>query len=207
MTDENLEEGGADLEQDATEILLAELEALKSENVALKEQALRYAAEVENVKRRTEREMNDARAFAIQRFTRDLLGVADILARALQSAPKDIEDAAFKNFVLGIDMTEKELSQAFEKNGVKKVNPLRGDKFDPNLHQAVMEVPAEDVTGGAVVNVMQTGYELFGRIIRPAMVATAAKTSANSAAASAAATSAYAHESDASEDPAVDTKA
>ncbi|WKL58496.1 nucleotide exchange factor GrpE [Asticcacaulis sp. ZE23SCel15] len=206
MTDENLEEGGADLEQDATEILLAELEALKNENVALKEQALRYAAEVENVKRRTEREMNDARAFAIQRFSRDLLGVADILSRALQSAPKDIEDAAFKNFVLGIDMTEKELSQAFEKNGVKKVNPLRGDKFDPNLHQAVMEVPAEDVTGGAVVNVMQTGYELFGRIIRPAMVATAAKTSANSAAASAA-TSAYAHEFDTGEDPAVDTKA
>ncbi|WAC47116.1 nucleotide exchange factor GrpE [Asticcacaulis sp. SL142] len=206
MTDENLEEGGADLEQDATEILLTELEALKSENAALKEQALRYAAEVENVKRRTEREMNDARAFAIQRFSRDLLGVADILARALQSAPKDIEDAAFKNFVLGIDMTEKELSQAFEKNGVKKVNPLRGDKFDPNLHQAVMEVPAEDVTGGAVVNVMQTGYELFGRIIRPAMVATAAKTSANTVAA-AAATSAYAHETDTSDDPAVDTKA
>jgi molecular chaperone GrpE len=206
MTDENLEEGGADLEQDATEILLAELEALKSENVALKEQALRYAAEVENVKRRTEREMNDARAFAIQRFSRDLLGVADILTRALQSAPKEIDDAAFKNFVLGIDMTEKELSQAFEKNGVKKVNPLRGDKFDPNLHQAVMEVPAEDVTGGAVVNVMQTGYELFGRIIRPAMVATAAKTAANTVAA-AAATSAYAHEADTGEDPAVDTKA
>ncbi|MDC7676671.1 nucleotide exchange factor GrpE [Asticcacaulis machinosus] len=206
MTDEHLEEGGADLEQDATEILLAELEALKAENAALKEQALRYAAEVENVKRRTEREMNDARAFAIQRFSRDLLGVADILTRALQSAPKAIEDAAFKNFVLGIDMTEKELAQAFEKNGVKKVNPLRGDKFDPNLHQAVMEVPADDVAGGTVVNVMQTGYELFGRIIRPAMVATAAKTATNSAAASAA-TSAYAHETDTGEDPAVDTKA
>lgn len=205
MTDENLDANGTDLEQDATEILLAELEALKSENAALKEQAMRYAAEVENVKRRTEREMNDARAFAIQRFSRDLLGVADILSRALQSAPKAIEDAAFKNFVLGIDMTEKELAQAFEKNGVKKINPLKGDKFDPNLHQAVMEVPADDVAGGTVVNVMQTGYELFGRVIRPAMVATAAKTAANAAAA--AATSAYAHEADTSEDPAVDTKA
>ena len=175
MSDDNdLPEG--DLEQDATQLLNAELERLQAENAALKDQAMRYAAEAENIKRRAEREGNDARAYAIQRFARDLLGVADVLTRALSSTPADIADPAFKNFVAGIDMTEKELTQAFEKNGVKKIAPVKGDKFDPHLHQAVMEQPSTDVEGGSVLMVMQAGYELFGRVIRPAMVAVAAKT-------------------------------
>ena len=157
--------------------LEAEIERLKVENQGLKEQALRYAAEAENTKRRAEREQNDARAFAIQRFARDLLGVADVLTRAIMSAPKEIADPAFKNFVAGIEMTEKEMISAFDKNGVKMIAPLKGDKFDPNLHQAVMEQPATDVEGGCVIMMMQTGYELFGRVIRPAMVDVAAKTS------------------------------
>ncbi len=165
-----------DLEQDGTELLNKQLEELQAENAALKEQALRYAAEAENTKRRAEREANDARAFGIQRFATSLLGVADVLTRALSSVPADITDAAFKNFVNGIDMTEKELSGAFEKNGVKKIAPLKGDRFDPNLHQAVMEQPSIEVEGGQVIMVMQAGYELFGRVIRPAMVAVAAKT-------------------------------
>ncbi len=165
----------ADLEQDATELLNAELEKLTAENAALKEQALRYAAEADNVKRRAEREMNDARAFGIQRFATGLLNVADVLSRALSSVPAEITDPAFKNFVAGIDMTEKELAGTFEKNGVKKISPLKGDKFDPHLHQAVMEQPSTDVEGGGVIMVMQAGYELFGRVIRPAMVAVAAK--------------------------------
>jgi len=168
--------GGLDsdqLEQAATDILNSEVEALKVENAGLKEQALRYAAEAENTKRRAEREMNDARAYAIQRFARDLLGVADIFQRALSSAPPAIDDPAFKNFVAGIEMTEKELSGAFERNGVKKIAPMKGDRFDPNLHQAVTEQPSEDVVNGAVLMLMQPGYELFGRIIRPAMVAVA----------------------------------
>ncbi len=165
-----------DLEQDGTELLNKQLEELQAENAALKEQALRYAAEAENTKRRAEREANDARAFGIQRFATSLLGVADVLSRALSSVPADITDAAFKNFVNGIDMTEKELSGAFEKNGVKKIAPLKGDRFDPNLHQAVMEQPSTEVEGGQVIMVMQAGYELFGRVIRPAMVAVAAKT-------------------------------
>ena len=165
--------GYADLEQAATDILNAELEALKTENVALKEQALRYAAEAENTKRRAEREMNDARAYAIQKFAQSLLGVADIFQRALGSVPVDITDPAFKNFVAGIEMTEKELAGAFERNGVKKIAPMKGDKFDPNLHQAVTEQPADDVANGAVLMLMQSGYELFGRVIRPAMVAVA----------------------------------
>ena len=99
-----------------------------------KEKALRAAADAENTKRRAEREANDARAYAIQKFARDLLGVADNLSRALQAAPKDSQDQGMKNLVLGVEMTEQELVQAFERNGLKRVHPARGDRFDPNLH-------------------------------------------------------------------------
>ncbi|WP_443748866.1 nucleotide exchange factor GrpE [Asticcacaulis solisilvae] len=170
----------SNLEEDGTALLNKALEELQAENAQLKEQAMRYAAEVENVKRRAERESNDARAYGIQRFATSLLNVADVLSRALSSVPADIADPAFKNFVAGIDMTEKELAGAFEKNGVKKIAPLKGDRFDPNLHQAVMEQPSTEVEGGGVIMVMQAGYELFGRVIRPAMVAVAAKTAAAS---------------------------
>ncbi len=155
---------------------------LLAENAALKEQALRYAAEAENTKRRAERESNDARAYAIQRFGRDLLEVADNLSRALQAAPRDHPEAGVKNLVLGIDMTEKALLQAFERNGLKSVSPARGDRFDPHLHQAVMEQPDPSLPPGSVLSVMQNGYELFGRIVRPAMVAVTPKSAATSAA-------------------------
>src|SRR3954471_4781254 len=108
-----------------------EIEALKLEVAALKDQALRYLADAENTKRRAEREMNDARAYAIQKFARDLLGAADNLSRATAHSPKDSTDAAVKNFVVGIEMTEKELQGAFERNGLKKIDPPQGEKFDP----------------------------------------------------------------------------
>ena len=152
-----------------------EIAALKAEAVGLKEQALRYAAEAENTKRRAEREANDARAYAIQKFARDLLGVADNLARALAHVPGDSGDPAVKNFVLGIEMTEKELQGAFERNGLKRIAPARGDKFDPHQHQAMMELPGTEVAPGAVIEVMQPGYDLLGRLLRPAMVVVAAK--------------------------------
>ena len=152
-----------------------EIEALKLEVAALREQALRYAAEAENTKRRAEREMNDARAYAIQKFGRDLLGVADNLSRATAHSPKDSTDAAVKNFIIGVEMTEKELQGAFERNGLKQIAPAKGEKFDPHLHQAVMEQPATDVAAGGVITVLQAGYELMGRLVRPAMVAVAAK--------------------------------
>jgi molecular chaperone GrpE len=154
--------------------LEAMLDALQAENAALKDQVLRVAADAENAKRRAEREANDARAYAIQRFARDLLGVADNLSRALQHEPAG-EDPVVKNFVLGVELTERELSQAFERNGLKKVEPAKGAKFDPNLHQAMMEQPAPDVEPGSVIQVMQAGYELMGRIVRPALVVVAAK--------------------------------
>ena len=144
-----------------------------------KDQALRAAAEAENVRRRTEREMNDARAFAITRFARDVFAVADNLARALQAVPKDAVDPAVKNLAVGIELTEKALHNAFEANGVKRIEPVPGEKFDPNKHQAMMEQPSAEVAPGAVIQTMQAGYELFGRVIRPAMVAVAAKTAAS----------------------------
>jgi len=152
-----------------------ELTALRAETAALKEQILRFAAEAENTKRRAEREANDARAYAIQKFARDLLGVADNLSRALAHEPAETADPAVKNFVLGVEMTEKELQGAFERNGLKKIDPLRGEKFDPHRHQAMMEQPGMEVAAGGVLEVMQPGYELLGRLVRPAMVVVAAK--------------------------------
>lgn len=172
IDDDDMSANGFDPEGDAD---AAAIEALKIENAALKDQALRYAAEAENTKRRAEREMNDARAYAIQKFARDLLGVADNLARAMQHAPTDATDPLVKNLAIGLEMTEKELIGAFERNGLKRVEPAKGAKFDPNFHQAVMEQPSEDVAGGGVIQVLQAGYELFGRIVRPAMVIVAAK--------------------------------
>lgn len=151
-----------------------ELLALRAENQALKDQVLRIAADAENTKRRSEREANDARAYAIQKFGRDLLTVADTLARALAS-PHESADPVLKNFVIGMEMTEKALQSAFESNGLKKIDPAQGEKFDPHQHQAVMEQPSTEVAAGGVIQVLQPGYDLLGRLIRPAMVVVAAK--------------------------------
>ena len=151
-----------------------DIEALRAEAAALKEQVLRYAAEADNTRRRAEREANDARAYAIQKFARDLLGVADNLSRALAAHPQSSEPVV-KNFIVGVEMTEKELQAAFERNGLKKIHPAKGDKFDPHQHQAMMEQADTEVAPGAVVEVMQPGYELLGRLVRPAMVVVAAK--------------------------------
>ena len=171
----------ADWEADSPSVD-AEVEALQAEVQALKEQVLRYAAEADNTRRRAEREANDARAYAIQKFGRDLLGVADNLDRAMAAAPAESGDAAVKNYVIGVEMTAKELLSAFEKNGLKKIEPAKGEKFDPHKHQAMMEQPGTDVEPGGVIQVLQAGYELLGRLLRPAMVVVAAKTGAQPAA-------------------------
>ena len=157
---------------DIADAAAEEIIALKAEIQALKDQMLRVAADAENAKRRAEREANDARAFAIQKFGRDLLTVADTLDRAL-AAP--VDDPAVKNFVVGMEMTQKSLISAFENNGLKKIDPPKGEKFDPHQHQAMMEQPSTEVGAGAVIQVLQPGYELLGRLIRPAMVVVAAK--------------------------------
>jgi molecular chaperone GrpE len=153
----------------------ADLAALQAEVAALKEQVLRFAAEAENTKRRAEREMNDARAYAITKFSRDLLGVADNLSRAIAAHPADSGDAALRSFIQGVELTEKELLSAFDRNGLKKIEPAKGDKFDPHKHQAMMEQADSDVAPGAVIQVLQAGYELLDRLVRPAMVVVAAK--------------------------------
>lgn len=177
MTDEQTpaEDVAFEADQASWEDASQEIEALKLEVAALKDQALRYAADAENTKRRAEREMNDARAYAIQKFARDLLGVADNLSRATAHSPRESQDAAVTNFIIGVEMTEKELLGAFERNGLKKIDPGKGEKFDPHLHQAVMEQPSDEVSAGGVIQVLQAGYELMGRLVRPAMVAVAAK--------------------------------
>jgi len=164
---------------------LAPLDQVIAERDEWKDRALRAAAEQDNLRRRTENQLNDARAFAIQRFAKDLLGVADNLSRALQAAPKDAEGAA-AGLVTGLELTEKSLLGAFESNGLKRVAPAAGEAFDPHLHQAMMEQPSETVPGGAVIQTMQAGYELFGRTVRPAMVVVAAKGSGPKAAAASA---------------------
>ncbi|MFN4296457.1 MAG: nucleotide exchange factor GrpE [Brevundimonas sp.] len=154
---------------------LGPIDALIAERDEWKDRALRAVAEADNVKRRAEREMNDARAYAITRFARDLLGVADNLSRALQAAPRDNTDAAVGGLVTGLEMTEKSLLSAFETNGLTRVAPEAGEAFDPNLHQAMMEQPSDTVAAGQVIQTMQAGYALFGRVVRPAMVVVAAR--------------------------------
>ena len=153
---------------------LAPLDAVIAERDEWKDRALRVAADMENLKRRAETQQNDARAFAIQRFAKDLLGVSDNLERALTAAPKDAEGAT-AGLVTGLELTQKALLQAFEANGLKRVAPGPGEAFNPHLHQAMMEQPSDAVPGGTVIQTMQSGFELFGRTVRPAMVVVAAK--------------------------------
>src|SRR5262245_37134267 len=131
MSEENTPEGAEPMGLDDGD----ELAVARAEAAALKEQVLRFAAEAENTKRRAEREANDARAYAIQKFARDLLGVADNLSRAMAAQPGEGDATAVKNFVLGVEMTEKELLSAFERNGLKRIDPQKGEKFDPHKHQ------------------------------------------------------------------------
>jgi molecular chaperone GrpE len=163
----------ADLAEDAA---FDAFDTLSAENAALKEQILRYAADAENTRRRAERAANDARAYAIQKFARDLLAVADTLGRALATPPAG-EDAGVRNFVVGVEMTQKALLSAFESNGLKSVSPAAGDRFDPHHHQAMMEQESPDLAPGAVIQCLQPGYELLGRLVRPAMVVVAARSS------------------------------
>ncbi len=173
MSEDFVAADGDDVDDEAS----GEIEALRHEVAALKDQALRYAAEAENTRRRADREINDARAYAISKFASDLLGVADNLARAMQHAPRDAADPLVKNLAIGLEMTERDLLTAFDRNGLKALEPVIGARFDPHQHQAVMEQTSEAVAPGGIVQVLQTGFELFGRIVRPAMVVVAGKDS------------------------------
>lgn len=154
---------------------LGPIDALIAERDQWKDRALRAVAEAENTKRRAEQQNNDARAYAIQKFARDLLGVADTLERALAVDLGGSEDPAVANLVKGLELTHKSLLQAFESNNLQRVAPEPGEAFDPHLHQAMMEQPSDTVEGGKVIQTLQPGYALFGRTVRAAMVVVAAK--------------------------------
>lgn len=146
---------------------------LKAEVAELKDKLLRALADTENLRRRAEREKQDASQYAVTGFAKDLLNVADTFHRALDSvAPEVRENDAAKAFIEGVELTGRELQRVFEKHGIQQVRP-EGEKFDHNFHQAMMEVPTDDHAPGTVVHVMQTGYVLNGRLLRPALVGVA----------------------------------
>jgi molecular chaperone GrpE len=151
------------------------VEALAREVAEYKDRLLRTLAEMENLRRRTEREIVDARHYGISSFARDILAVADNMDRALQALDADLRekaDAGTKALLDGVELTERELLKVLEKHGVKRFEPI-GERFDPNLHQAMYEVTDPSVTAGQVVQVVQPGYMIADRMLRPALVAVA----------------------------------
>ena len=148
---------------------------LEAEKMDLKDKLLRTLADMENLRRRTEREVADARAYAVTNFARDMLNVADNVRRAIESVPTEAgaaAEGAFKGLIEGIDLTERDLLKTLERHGVKKLEP-EGQKFDPNLHQAMFEVPNPNVPSGTVVQVVQSGYVIGERVLRQALVGVA----------------------------------
>jgi molecular chaperone GrpE len=148
---------------------------LEAEKADLKDKLLRLMADMENLRRRTEREVADARTYAVANFARDMLNVADNVRRAIESVPEEAKasaEGAFKGLIDGIDLTERDLLKTLERHGVKQLDP-QGQKFDPNVHQAMFEVPNPDVPNGTVVQVVQSGYVIGERVLRPALVGVA----------------------------------
>lgn len=171
-------EARADADAEAAEDALLDDDAvnplveLQVANNAMKDQMLRLAADMENLRKRTAREIHDARTYATTNFARDMLAVSDNLRRALDAIPADAlaeGDAGLKALAEGVEMTERAMLLALERHGVKQLSP-EGQKFDPNFHQAIFEVPNPDVPNNTVVQVVQTGYVIGDRVLRPAMV-------------------------------------
>ena len=162
---QNEEENGEPIEEDVKE---TEEEKLKEEIKTLKEEKIRVLAEMENLRKRLDREKVD--------FARDILSPGDNLERALSAINKEeAHPQSIKNLIEGLLMVKKELSSALEKNGITKIDTLNS-KFDPNLHQAMMEIENNDLEEGVVVQEIQTGYMMYDRLLRPAMVGVSKKT-------------------------------
>lgn len=147
--------------------LKAEIEALQQELAETKEQALRTVADAQNVKRRAEKDAENARKYALEKFAGELLVVADNMERAIDSADAEVE--GLKPLLEGVELTQKSLLAVFEKFNIEQLSP-EGEPFDPQLHQAMSMVPNPDVEPNTVIAVMQKGYNLNGRLVRPAMV-------------------------------------
>ena len=150
----------------------AEIERLEAEKAELTDRLVRLAAEMDNLRKRTERDVADARKYAVTRFAADMLVVGDNLRRALEAAPADRResDEDLKALADGVEMTAREMDRLLEKNGIARIAAL-GERFDPHLHQAMFEVPDGSVPPGTVVQVVQEGYQIGDRVLRAAMVA------------------------------------
>ena len=147
---------------------------LRAEAADFKDKLLRAHAEVENIRKRSEREKEETAKYAITRFARDIVNVGDNFQRAIDAVPADAvqQDSALKSFLEGVTLTERELLNVLERYGIRKMAPIN-EPFNPHLHQAVMEMPRTDVPAGTVVQVFQAGYTIEDRVLRPAMVVVA----------------------------------
>ncbi|MEM8587503.1 MAG: nucleotide exchange factor GrpE [Pseudomonadota bacterium] len=167
---EDLQDG---LEEAAEPSVEDDLRAALAENEKLRDQLLRTLADAENTRRRAERDREEATKYGISKFAKDLLTVADNLRRALEAVAQTADAAdALKALAEGVAATEREMLAVFERNGMEKIDPA-DEPFDPNVHQAMFEMPGTDKPAGTVVQVMAPGYQLHGRLLRPAMVGVA----------------------------------
>ena len=149
------------------------LAAAEAEAAEYKDRALRAMAEVENIRRRAQREAEESKKYAVTGFARELVNVADNLRRALAAVDQTkVQDDVMKNLLTGVEATERELLAAFERNGIRRIDP-KGEKFDHNLHQAIFETENTGQPPGTVTEVLQTGYTIADRLLRPAMVGVA----------------------------------
>ncbi|BCH53088.1 nucleotide exchange factor GrpE [Agrobacterium vitis] len=149
--------------------------ALQAENAELRDRFLRLAAEMDNLRRRTERDVKDAKSYAVTAFARDMLAVSDNLRRAIDAVPDEAKEeaqAGLTALIEGVEMTERAMLSTLERHGVRKIEP-EGQKFDPNFHQAMFEIPNPQVPNNTVVQVVQPGYTIGDRVLRPAMVGVA----------------------------------
>jgi len=165
------ENGSADARGEETE----EVAALKTEIAELKDRALRAMADAENTRRRAERERKDASQYAIASFARDMLAVADNFARAIEACPPEARESAspqVKAVIEGVEATDRQLLATLERHGIKPIE-TKDAKFDPNLHQAIAEVPSQGKPTGTIIDVVQVGYVIGERLLRPAMVTVA----------------------------------
>ncbi|QZH74819.1 MAG: nucleotide exchange factor GrpE [Erythrobacter sp.] len=161
-------DGDGESEEDALELLRGDLEAAKQEVLYAK-------AETQNVRRRMEKDIADARTYAATGFARDILSIADNLTRAIDAVPQELrDDEKFKGLVAGIEATQREMEKAFALHGISRIAAL-GMPLDPNQHQAMLEIPSDDAEPGTIIQEMQAGYMIRDRLLRPSMVAVAKK--------------------------------
>ncbi|SFB96562.1 molecular chaperone GrpE [Devosia psychrophila] len=175
MSDENAASGDTPEVEIPVEQAVDPIEALRIENADLKDRVLRSHAEMENLRKRTERDVNDTRSYAIAGFARDMLSATDALSRALMVLPAEARTsgaATTESLIEGIELAEREMQRLLAKHGVKPIE-AEGQKFDPHKHQAMFEVPDPSKPEGTVVQVVQTGFAIGDRVLRPAMVGVA----------------------------------